>query len=168
MTPKQKLLAILMYLAIPGFSQTDTAIVRNQSGFLFLSSYNYKYDEPLGHMKPIGFPDFFFPTSSFSSEVFSDSNVTINFKNGVRVEFLNNRNLLKSKATLFNCDDDNACYSYTNFYILPVSIAYKIYEDNWPLNCKSGFFYLKINGVNEVKFNFSHKAIIVQKVTLKQ
>jgi len=147
-----------------GFAQTDTTLIKKQKGFLFLSSYNYLYDEASGEMRPAGFADYFFLSDNFDKKCFLDSNKNISFKNGVRVEFFKSRNQLKSKAVLFNCKEESNCYEYDKFYIIPVEIDYKLYEDNWPLACRSEFFDIEIIKGSKLRFYHQHKAVIPTRV----
>ena len=148
------------------YGQSDTTLVTGQSGFLFLSSYSYKYDDYGSRMRPVGFHDYFFPLSFFQNKLFSDSNLIINFKNGIRVDSIKGRNVLKQKAKMFNCLDTSKCYKYEKFYIIPITITYMIYEDNWPLTCEKNDFSLQVLDGAQIKFNHIHKAMHVKKYVI--
>ena len=155
---------LILTVYINGFGQTDTSVTKKQKGFLFLSSYNYLYDERRGETKQIGFHDYFFPSNIFDKNCFLDSTKSISFQNGVRVEFFKNRILLKNKALLFNCKAKSGCYEYEKFYIIPVTINYKRYEDNWPLACRSELFDIEVIKGSNLRFYHYHKAIIPTRI----
>jgi hypothetical protein len=157
------LLSNLLFCSIIGLSQTDTVVVKNQKGFLFLSFENGRFDYNGGHWRPIGFEDYFFPGSSVGKEMFIDSNITVNFMNGVRVNFIASRNTLKKKAILLNCSDTSKCYPFKKFYIVPVTTSYKEFKDIWPLACKRDSFALRISNGSKVRFKYRHRAMAVIK-----
>ena len=160
------LLILAMSQTSGSYGQNDTTLVRSQSGFLFLSSYGYKYDDYGSRMRPVGFHDYFFPLSFFQNKLFSDSNLVINFKNGIRVDSIKGRNILKQKANVFNCIDTGKCYRYEKFYIIPISITYMMYLDNWPLPCKKNHFSLQVLGGAQMRFNYVHKAMHVTRYVI--
>jgi hypothetical protein len=147
-------------------AQTDTIVIKNQKGFLFLSNYNYLYDKSSGEIRDIGFHDYFFPSNKFNKNWFIDSSKNFSFKKGLRVEFFKSRNMLKRKALLFKCVNQNNCYFYDNFYIIPVTINYKLYNDNWPLACRSNLFDIEVIGGSKLRFYHNENAIIPLRVSL--
>ncbi|MET0393072.1 MAG: hypothetical protein ABW019_08010, partial [Chitinophagaceae bacterium] len=46
------------------------------------------------------------------------------------------------------------------FYVIPVTISYKIYQDNWPIVCRQGFFELSVINKSKCRFEVLHKGII--------
>lgn len=146
------------------FAQVDTTVLNQQKGFLFLSDYNYLYDYKGGEIKNLGFHDFFYPADAFDVKCLLDSNKSITFKNGVRVDFFSKRKYLKTQAKSFACDDTTGCYRFKNFYIIPVTINYKLYEDYEPFICQKNFYELKILGRSQLKFTYQHKAISITRV----
>jgi hypothetical protein len=156
---------LILFVCFNVFSQTDTTLNKRQKGFLFLSGYNYLYNNIKGETRPLGFSDYFFPTESFDKNCFLDSNKSISFKNGVRVEFFKNRNQLKSEAVKCNCTNSQ-CYFYDSFYVVPVIIDYKLFNDTWPLDCRSEFFDIDVIKGSKLRFYHERKAIIPTKVTV--
>jgi hypothetical protein len=154
---------LLMSTCLNGFAQTDTVIVKKQKGFLFLTGYNLNYDSNYSHVKSWGFSDYFFPSENFDKNCLLDSNKNISFKNGVRVEIFKTRNQLRSKATKFNSTYKD-CYSYDSFYVVPVIVDYKMFEDTWPLDCQSDFFDIDVIKGSKLRFYHQRKAISPTKI----
>lgn len=147
------------------FGQTDTLIKKQQKGFLFLTNYNYQYDCDGCEVRSLGFHDFFFPSDCVNAKCFLDSNINILFKNGIRVDFINNRKSLKSKASVFSCIDTSKCYLYDQFYIIPVVVDYKIFEDYEPFVCRRNYFELQVINGSKLRFEYLHKAIKPLRIT---
>lgn len=120
--------------------QKDTTLVKEQKGFLFLSEHDFQYDESMLESRPLGFHDFFFFGECIDSLSIADSNKAITFKNGLRVDYINDRLQLKGQAMLFQGKDTSLCYEYSQFYIIPVIISYKQFEDYWPFVCDHNYF----------------------------
>lgn len=156
---------LLMSACLNGFAQTDTVIVKKQKGFLFLTGYNLNYDSNYSHVKSWGFSDYFFPSENFDKNCFLDSNKNISFKNGVRVEIFKTRNQLRSKATKFNSTYSD-CYSYDSFYVVPVIVDYKMFEDTWPLDCQSDFFDIDVVKGSKLRFYHQRRAIMPTKISV--
>lgn len=154
---------ILILISSNCFAQ-DTTVLKKQKGFLFLSSQHYMYDWPNGDEMRTGFSDYFFPSENFDKNCFLDSNKSISFKNGVRVEFFKSRNQLKSKSIKLNCTN-NGCYFYDSFYVIPVVIDYKLFKDDWPLDCRSEFFDIDVIKGSKLRFYHERRAIAPTKVT---
>ncbi len=153
-----------LFIVLSSFSQADTTIVKSQSGFLFLSAHNYMYDyRPGDHSRPLGFHDFFFlgDTVNFSSLDILDT--SINIRGGLRVEYFSLREQYKYKALTIPCLDTSLCYLYQQFYVVPVLISYRIYEDNFPFECRRNFFELKV-GRSKLRFEYLHKAIEIVRI----
>ena len=148
--------------------QTDTTVFKQQKGFLFLSKQHHIYDWPNGDEVRTGFNDYFFPSDAFNKDCVLDSNKSVSFKNGLRVDFFETRNQLKSKSTPFNCKDKTGCYEYDKFYILPVIVDYKLYIDNWPPACRSDFFDIEVSNGSALRFYHQRKAITSIKITVIQ
>ncbi|MFI5128417.1 MAG: hypothetical protein ACHQFX_00435 [Chitinophagales bacterium] len=148
-------------------AQEDTTLVKKQKGFLFLSSYNYLYDYDGVHARPVGFHDFFYPVNYFNLRMLEDSNISIVFKNGIRVNFLNNRNQLKAKAKKMQCADTSHCYEYDKFYIIPVVIDYKYFSDNWPLICGRNFYEVQVPKGSKARFEYLHKALMPMNIKVE-
>ncbi len=159
-----KFISIIFLISLQGISQ-DTTLIEKQKGFLFLTSYNYQYDWKGGESKPLGFHDFFYPVSDFHSKIMLDSNLKIEFKNGVRVDFINGRDLLKNKARVIPCSDTSKCYEFYRFFVLPVLIDYKISEDYEPYVCRRNFYELQVDNGAVLRFEYLHKAIVPIKIT---
>src|SRR5215204_3416958 len=92
-------LSLILQLDLHCFSQTDTMIVKDQKGFLFLSAHNYMYDyQPGDHMRPLGFHDFFFPSDTINFNALSKIDTSINIREGLRVEYFSLRQQYKFKS----------------------------------------------------------------------
>lgn len=158
----KQILIILSVLALNALSygQSDTLIIKSEKGFLFLSNYNYLYDESNSEDRPIGFHDFFFPSKCLDIKCFLDKNMSLGFRNGVRVEYFKSRNYVKNKSTLIKCIDTSQCYEYDKFYIIPIEIDYRIYQDNFPFVCRRNFYMLQVIGGAKLHFEYQHKAVI--------
>jgi hypothetical protein len=161
---KNLIILISLTFCFSSFSQTDTMMIKKQKGFLFLSNYNYLYDYEQGEVKSVGFFDFFYPSEHFDSKCLLDSNKNTVFKNGIRVEFFKDRKQLKKKAMLFNCVDTSKCYLFENFYVLPVTIDYKIYQDYEPFLCRRNFYELQVINGSKLRFEYLHKAISILRI----
>lgn len=152
----------MLFIATNCISQVDTLRVINQHGFLLLSHYNFQYDEKEGsEMNPLGFHDFFFPSEKFDLGCLLDSNKSILFKNGIRLDFYDKRQIVKKKATLIRCRDTSFCYPFKDICIIPVSIDYRIFEDYWPFECDRNYFDLKIMNGADLRFQYLHKAFYI-------
>ena len=160
---KHFLVLAFLTFSISSFSH-DTVEVLKQKGFLFLTNYNYRYDWVGGESRPLGFHDFFYPIKDFDTKILNDSNIQIVFKNGLRVDFINDRKTLKAKAKLFNCFDSSHCYEFYRFYIIPVEIDYKLYEDNWPFICRRNYYELQVERGSSIRFEYLHKAILLTRI----
>lgn len=145
------------------FGQTDTILLKKQKGFLFLTGYNINYNSNDSHVKSWGFSDYFFPSESFDAKCLLDSNKTISFKNGVRVEIFKTRNQLRDKATKLNCTNMQ-CYFYDSFYVVPVVVDYKMFDDTWPLDCRSDFFDIDVVNGSKLRFYHRRKAMLPIKI----
>ena len=141
------------------FAQADTLIMKQQKGFLFLTNYNYQYDCNGCEVRSLGFHDFFSPSDCINPKCFLDSNMTTVFKNGLRVEFIKNRKPLKDKAAVFACIDTSRCYSFDRFYIIPVTIDYKIFSDYAPYVCRRNYYELEVVKGGRFRFEYLHQAI---------
>src|SRR4051812_4636540 len=108
---KTIIFSLLLSSCLHCIAQSDTVVVKKQKGFLFLTGYNLNYDSNHSEIKSWGFSDYFFPSENFDKNCFLDSNKSISFKNGVRVEIFKTRNQIRAKATKFN-SRYNDCYSY--------------------------------------------------------
>ena len=110
------ILSILLF-GLSGFGQTDSLLLKRQKGVLFLSKYAYsENNEYDGEIKDLGFDDFFFPTICSSEKLFTDTNLYITFKNGIRIEKLRDRKKIKMNATKVYCFDSSFCYKNDIFY----------------------------------------------------
>ena len=154
---------LLFFVCLNSFAQKDTIAVKKQKGFLFLTGYNLNYDINRSHVRSWGFSDYFFPSENFDKNCLLDTNKNISFKNGLRVEIFKTRNQLKSKATKFN-SIYNDCYSYDSFYVVPVVIDYKVYEDTWPLDCRLNVFDINIVNGSKVRFYHERKVILITNI----
>ena len=141
------------------YGQTDTLIKKHQKGFLFLTNHNYQYDWEGAEIRKLGFHDFFFPSECIDTRCFLDSNINLLFKNGIRVDYINNRKQLKNKATVVSCIDTSYCYEYDRFYVIPVVVDYKIFEDYEPFVCRRNYFELQVKNGSRLRFEYLHKAI---------
>lgn len=149
-----------MWISLDCIAQTDTIAVKNQKGFLFLSSHNYLYDYDSTYFRRLGFHDFFFPCEDPGEKLFLDSNISIVFRQGLRVDSIShNRPLLKKKAALLSCIDTSNCYKYDKFYIIPVTINYRVYQDNRPFVCDRNYYELQVINGARLRFEYQHKAI---------
>jgi len=158
------ILSLLVIISISCFSQPDTVFKKQQRGFLFLSYYNYLYDYDGGHRRPLGFHDFFYPVKDFNEQLLKDNNVNIVFKNGMRVDFIENRSRLKIKAKNFECIDTSHCYEFGKFYVIPVLIDYALFEDYEPFVCRRNFYEVQVTNGSRLRFEYTHKAIRLIKV----
>lgn len=158
-----KIAVIIIMLTSCAFfatAQSDTSIVKEQKGFLFLTNYNYQYDwKGETEMCPLGFHDFFFPVSNFDSTWFTEPNMTIAFKNGLRVDYIHNRLPLKEAAHLYKGKDTSYCYEYEQFYVIPVTISYKQFKDYEPFVCRRNYFDIQIKEGASLHFVYQHQAI---------
>lgn len=139
--------------------QKDTVIIKEQKGFLFLSTHNYLYDKSELESRPLGFHDFFFPGECLDSLLFLDSNKAITCKNGLRVDYIHNRLPLKEQALMFKGKDTSICYVYDRFYIIPVIISYKKFEDYEPFECRRNYFDIQVEQGAALHFEYQHQMI---------
>ncbi|RQO31108.1 hypothetical protein DBR32_10410 [Taibaiella sp. KBW10] len=153
------IISLLVSSVFISTAQSDTIVVKEQKGFLFLSTYNYLYDYRGEEMRLLGFHDFFFPVSDFDSNWLTEPNIAISFKKGLRVDSIHNRLPLKNAAFLYKGKDSSDCYEYEQFYILPVIISYKVYSDNWPFVCSRNYFDIQVNDGASLHFEYQHQAI---------
>ena len=151
--------SVCILLTFKGFAQTDTIVENDVKGFLFLSNYHGQYDFKGGEVNPLGFHDFFFPVKKFHTSWFSEENMALEFKNGLRVEFIDKRNLLKEIASIYKGKDSSQCYYFNQFYVVPVMISYKKFNDNWPVECDRTYFDFKVENGPAVHFEYLRKAI---------
>jgi hypothetical protein len=164
-----KYLIIITFFLIDSLcclGQNDTSIVKKQKGFLFLSAYNYMYDYDGGHIKPLGFHDFFYPSSCIDIKCILDSNVNFIFKNGIRVDFFKSRKGIKLKGSSINCIDTSKCYGYNNFYVIPVELDYKLFEDYEPYICRRNFYEIQVASGSKLRFEYLHMAILPIKIVV--
>ncbi len=152
-------IACLSFSSI-SYSQTDTIRRRQQKGLLFLTKYNYQYDSEGTHIRPLGFHDFYYPTSCLDVKCILDSNLNIVFKNGIRIKFINGRYGIKTQSFSINCIDSSQCYQYSSFYIVPVTMDYKMFEDYEPYVCDRNYYELQVVGGSRLRFEYLHKALI--------
>lgn len=143
--------------------QTDTSLHKSIKGFLFLSAYNFNYDRSHSEDKPLGFHDFFYPTECVNMKCFLDTNRCVTFKNGLRVEYFEGRNLTKGKSVVMKCRDSSNCYAYDKFYIVPVVLDYKQFEDNFPPICDRNYYELELENGLKRRFEHRPKAITLTK-----
>lgn len=149
-----------------GYSQLDSLFIKSQKGVLFLSKYAYsENNEYDGEIKDLGFDDFFFPTISFSEKLFTDANLYITFKNGIRIEKLRDRKKIKMNATKVYSFDSSFCYKNDFFYIIPVIIEGKVYNYNFE-DCRRNYFELQVLKGCKLRFEYLHKAIKPQRIIL--
>lgn len=153
------IVALLIGSIITCYGQNDTVIIKEQKGLLFLTNYNYLYDYKGESARLLGFHDFFFPVSNFDSTWFTEPNMNIAFKNGLRVDSIKNRQPLKDAAFLYQGKDTSDCYEYEQFYIIPVLISYKVYSDNWPFVCRRNYFDIQVTNGASLHFEYQHQAI---------
>lgn len=142
----------------------DTLKVTKQQGFLFLSEHNYMYDKSTHEIKLLGFHDFFFPSLFFDKKCILDSNLNITFKNGLRVDFFNGRNGIKSRSQPIPGLDTSNCYKYDKFYVIPVLIDYKIFGDYEPFVCRRPYYAVKVKNGSSLRFEYLHKAISITRI----
>jgi len=158
----------LIFLVIFSFSSRsfsqDTIIVDKLKGILFLSDYNFQYDWDSSEIRPVGFHDFFYPIDTFDFNLLTKKSSDIIFKNGIRVDFIYNRKVIKEKAKAFECIDTSRCYTYTKFYLIPVEVTCTIYSDNWPLICNREYYNLNIINGSQLKFEYHHEAMFPKKI----
>ncbi|GEM_PF-1577760 len=154
------IVTLLVRLVIVSYGQSDTNVVKEQKGFLFLTNYNYQYDW-IGQteIRPLGFHDFFFPVSNFDSTWFAEPNMTIAFKNGLRVDYIHNRLPLKEAAHLYQGKDTSDCYEYEQFYVIPVTISYKQFKDYEPFVCRRNYFDIQVKEGASLHFEYQHQVI---------
>ena len=163
------LIVILLFIYVNGFAQTDTILIRKQRGFLFLSNNNYLYDYGGSHSRPLGFHDFFFPINCLNVNCFSDSNMSIIYKRGLRIDLVGDkRKLLKKRAAAYSCIDTSNCYEFDKFYVIPVTIDYKMFEDYEPFVCRRNYFELRVKDGCNLRFEYLHKAINPVVITLQK
>lgn len=157
------IITIFLFVSFSCFSQ-DTILANKQKGFLFLSKYSYsENNEYPGEIKDLGFNDFFFPTNFFSDKLFADSNLFITFKNGIRIEELQDRKKIKAAATKFYCIDTSLCYKNDIFYIIPVTIEGSGYDYKFE-DCRRNYFELQVKNGSKLRFEYLHKAILPRRI----
>lgn len=159
------IIIFLIYSVNNSKGQPDTLYQKKQKGFLFLASQHYMYDWPNGDEMRTGFDDFFFPSECLDIKCLLDSNKSIVFKNGLRVGYFYNRKSIKGKATLIKANDTSNCYKYENFYMLPVTMDYKLYNYDFA-NCRHFFFELNVKNGSHLRFEYLPKEIIPTKITV--
>lgn len=153
-------MSVLIHCVFSVAAQCDTLIEKEQKGFLFLTNHNYQYDwNGETEIRSLGFHDFFFPVSNFDSAWFKEPNIDITFKNGLRVDYINNRLPLKQAAHLYKGKDASNCYEYDQFYVIPVTITYKQFKDYEPLVCRRNYFDIQIMNGASLHFEYLHQAI---------
>jgi hypothetical protein len=141
--------------------QSDTIIKKQQKGFLFLSAFNGRYEEFGGHMRPVGFHDFFYPLKDFNEQLFSDSVV---FTDGIRMDFIIGRYGSKKNAIRIYGKDTSRCYHYDSFYVVPVILDFRQYEDSWPFECGRNFYEFASNPGGKIRFEYIHQAADITKL----
>lgn len=155
-------LIVLLSLLLPVcYGQSDTIIKKQQKGFLFLSAFNGRYDEYGGHMRPIGFHDFFYPCNDISIESFF---LDTFFSGGIRVDFVVGRFGLKKNALKIYGKDTSWCYGYDSFYVVPVIIDFKEFEDYWPFLCQRNFYEIASKQGGKIRFEYVHQAADITKL----
>lgn len=156
---------LLLIWSCSATAMPDTAIVRQQKGILFLSSYNDDYDYNGAEVKSVGFFDYFYPDSASIKDYKLRGCSKVFFKKGVRVDRFDQRNSLKAIATELSCYDSSHCYYFDKFYLVPVIVTYKVYDDYWPFLCRRNFYELKFVDSGIIKFEYEHKLIKI--ITIK-
>jgi hypothetical protein len=155
---------ILTLLLFSSYSQTDTVITKKQTGFLFLSAYHYLYDYEGGHIRPEGFPDFFYPSKDNLREAFLSDTVVLS--NGMRIEgLIPGRYGLKRSAKIVYGRDATAFYKYDSFYLVPVVLDYKAYRDDWPLLRNRNFYEFTTRTGSKIKFEYRNEAAVITRLT---
>lgn len=150
--------ALMLLAGGESSAQLSISEQKEYNGWLFLSNENFQYDwkEGVSEIRNLGFHDFFFPVNELPLKSVLDSNISIILKNGIRIDYLNNRGDLKSKAQKVNCKDTSGCYRFKEFYLLPVSIRSTATADYEPFVCNRNYFELKVlNGCN-LRFEYQH------------
>ena len=153
------ILSLLLSLC---YGQPDTIIKKKQKGFLFLSAFNGQYDEYGGHMRPIGFHDFFYPCNDINIELFFRDTI---FSGGVRVDFVVGRYGLKKNALKIYGKDTSWCYGYDSFYVVPVIVDFKEFEDYWPFLCQRNFYEIASKQGGKIRFEYIHQAADITRLT---
>lgn len=147
-------------------AQIDTVSVIKKQGFLFLSAYNYmyNYDATRTEIKLLGFHDFFYASDTLSLNALEGFKRVHLLKNGLRVDFFEERQLLKEKAEIVTCIDTSGCYSFDKFFIIPVIISYKQYKDYEPAVCHQPFYELVVYDKQSIRFEYLSQAIAISSV----
>lgn len=158
------LIVLTLFWCFDCFSQSDTATRRQVKGFLFLADYNYQYDWSGQEMNPLGFHDYFFPSTCPLILCMSDSNLAIVFKGGIRIDHIKNRKPLKEKAVTFYGSDSSECYRHEKFYVLPVIIDYKEFDDGWPPVCSTSYFEIAVTKGSKIRFEYTRRAMLPLKI----
>lgn len=143
------------------FSQDSVKTKKTQEGFVFISEYNFLYNQPSGHMRPVDFHDYFFPTNDSNIEQLLDSNKTFSFKDGRRIQFFPQRFYYKKIAKQLIIEPTD-CYIERKLYVVPVVLEFEEYKDNWPRICKTNSYHLKVVGGGSLSFELSPKAVDVR------
>lgn len=110
-------------------------------------------------MRPLGFHDFFYPSYDFSLED------TVIYTGGIRMDFIIGRYGLKKNAIKVYGQDTSHCYEYDSFYVLPVVIDFKQYEDYEPFVCRRNFYRFRTINGKELRFEYLHKAATITRLT---
>lgn len=155
----------LLFIANSCFSQTDT-VIREQRGILFLSAHNYMYDYDgaANEVKVLGFHDFFYPSADIKVKEIVTGSKNLCLNNGVRVDYFGLRSSLRKKAISVNCLDTTKCYQYNKFYLVPVVLKYKEFNDYEPSICGKHHYELLVSGNHAVRFKYSQRAITITDV----
>ncbi len=116
--------------------------------------------------RSLGFHDFFFPTDTVNFHLLTSKDTTINIKDGLRVDYFSLREQYKYGATAIACKDTSHCYYFPKFYVIPVIIDYKKFEDYEPFECRRNYFELEV-GKGNLRFDYLHKGIIITRIKVQ-
>lgn len=140
--------------------------LQKKSGFLFLSKYNFYYNDPYSTGDVVSersFSDIFFEVKDIDSK----SNF-LNFLNNktrtgiVLNSFPGRDSIFKKRAVTFSNDTTGLsyCYRENEFYVIPVKITYVDRYYDYGVNyCPSNYGELKVKGK---KFCFKFKTISIE------
>lgn len=145
------------------FSQSDTIIKKRVRGIIFMPAYHSAYDECCPSETSIGYNDYFFPIKSACSKIFEDSIIDINIRSCSRIVTNDFRKIIKKQATeLFVIDTalDVQWYIMNSFFIIPVEMDYKLFEDDFPKMLAKDDFKLHVKNGSRVRFIPNKKAIM--------
>lgn len=157
---KMKQIIISLILILSGLhckAQSGMQCER-KAGVLFLSKHNFQYDWVDGYSetRSLGFHDFFFPLND-PKKGLPDSSGAIIFKNGVRIDYIENRASIKAKAKKIACPkvtDSTRCYPFDEFYMVPVEMEYQFFNDYESDVCAGSKFNITTSGGMNVRFSY--------------